>query len=698
MKLKHGLRLQSYAEGAWFEAEKAFSDVRSAVDGRVIAQASSAGLDFGALVRFARNAGGPNLRALTFHERAALLKNLAVYLDARKAELYEVSFDTGATQRDHFIDIDGGIGTLFAYASRGRRELPNERFVLDGGLEPLGKTGAFAGRHILTPLDGVALHINAYNFPCWGMLEKLAPTFLAGVPAIIKPATATAYVALAVFRLIVESGILPVGAVQFVAGSTGDVLEHLGGQDVVTFTGSLETSLELREHRVVAEKAVRFIAERDSLNAAVLGPDAVPGTPEFVLFVKEVVREMTAKAGQKCTAIRRAVVPRASYAAVAHAIAQKLREITVGDPRLDTVRMGPLVSQAQRDDVRTRIAELREEATLLFGDPDHCDVIGANAETGAFLSPILLGCEQPLAARKVHSVEAFGPVCTLMAYDGLAEAIEIVRRGEGSLVASIVTYDPLAAASLVAGIASYHGRILVLDRDCARESTGHGSPMPQLVHGGPGRAGGGEELGGLRGVYHYMQRTAIQGSPSRLAALTSAWTRGAVEIAKPQHPFRHRFEELVIGESLHTPARTITLDDIEHFAHFTGDTFYAHMDEEAAKANPFFPGRVAHGYLLLSFAAGLFVEPAPGPVLANYGLDNLRFLKPVEPGDSIAVRLTVKQKTLRKPEYGEVRWDVEVTNQNAEIVAAYELLTLNETAHGIASEASDTRHAVAAPG
>ncbi len=698
MLLEAGQKLPSYARGAWYEAGENFSAARSAIDGRVVAQVSSTGLDFGALAGFARSVGGASLRALTFHERAALLKELALYLDARKAQFYDVSFDTGATQRDHAIDIDGGIGTLFSYASKGRRELPNERFVLDGGLEPLGKQGTFAARHILTPLEGVALHINAYNFPCWGMLEKLAQSLLAGMPAIVKPATATAYVAYAVFRLIVEAGILPAGAVQFVAGSTGDLFSHLGGQDVVSFTGSLETSLELRKHRTVAEKAVRFIAERDSLNAAVLGPDALPGTPEFELFVKEVVREMTAKAGQKCTAIRRAVVPRATYAAVARAVTEKLREITLGDPRLDTVRMGPLVSRAQRDDVRACISALRAETTLLFGDPEHCDVIGADAERGAFLAPILLGCERPLSAHIVHAVEAFGPVCTLMAYEGLNEAIEIVRRGEGSLVASIVTYDPLVAASLVAGIAPYHGRILVLDRDCARESTGHGSPMPQLVHGGPGRAGGGEELGGLRGVYHHMQRTALQGSPSRLAALTAAWTRGAAEIAKPRHPFRHRFEELAIGESLHTPARTISLDDIEHFANFTGDKFYAHMNEGAAKANPFFPGRVAHGYLLLSFAAGLFVDAAPGPVLANYGLDNLRFVKPVEPGDRIAVRLTVKQKTLRKPEYGEVRWDVEVTNQHAEVVAAYELLTLNETLHGIAPETPGGCRPVAALG
>ncbi len=696
MLVEQPAKLGSFSEGVWREAVGTLADIPSAVDGRIIAGASSAGLDFGALVRYARTVGGPNLRALTFHDRAGLLKLLATYLNDRKDELYDVSFDTGATKRDHFFDIDGGIGTLFTFASKGRRELPGERFVLDGGTERLAKEGTFTARHVLTPLDGVAVHINAYNFPCWGMLEKLAPAFLAGVPAIVKPATATAYVTQAAVKLIVESGILPDGALQLIVGNTGDLLEHLTGQDVVSFTGSLATSLKLREHRVVAEKAVRFIAERDSLNAAVLGPDAAPGTPEFGLFVKEVVREMTSKAGQKCTAIRRAVVPREYYDAVGGAIGDALAAIVIGDPRLESVRMGPLVSRSQRDDVRLAVAQLREEATLLFGDPGRCEVVGADAEAGAFMSPILLGCERPLTAHKVHSVEAFGPVCTLMAYDTVAEAIDVVRRGEGSLVASIVTYDPQVAASLVGGLAPYHGRILILGRDSARESTGHGSPMPHLVHGGPGRAGGGEELGGMRGVHHYMQRTAIQGSPSALAALTAAWTRGAAEVRKPEHPFRHRFEDLAIGESLHTPPRTISLDDIEHFAHFTGDTFYAHMDEEAAKANPFFPGRVAHGYLLLSFAAGLFVDAAPGPVLANYGLDNLRFLKPVEPGDSIAVRLTVKQKALRKPEYGEVRWDVEVTNQHGEIVAAYELLTMNQTAYGASTAMQETHDSVAA--
>ena len=681
------MKLQSYACGRWYEAPSGFTDIHSAVDGRIIAQASSAGLDFRAMTRYAREIGGPNLRALTFHGRASMLKAVATFLNDRKQQFYDLSYDTGATKRDHAFDIDGGIGTLFAYASRAKKELPDERFALDGELEVIGKKGTFAARHIMTPLHGVAVFVNAYNFPAWGMLEKLAPAILGGIPCIVKPATATAYVTHAMFAAIVESGILPEGAVQLVVGSTGDLLDHLEGQDVLSFTGSLETSLKLRDHPVVAEKAVRFVAERDSLNAAILGPDAAPGTPEFDLFVREVVREMTTKAGQKCTAIRRAFVPRASYDAAASALREKLAAIVVGDPRLENVKMGALAGLAQRAEVRANVAKLLTEACLLFGDPNHVAVEGANEETGAFMSPVLLGCERPAAATQVHEVEAFGPVATLMPYDSVAEAIALVRRGGGSLVASVFSYDPEAANELILGIASYHGRIIAIDRDDAGESTGHGSPLPALVHGGPGRAGGSEELGGIRGVFHYMQRTAIQGSPGRLASLLNAWSRGAAEVHTDAHPFRHRYEELVVGETIRTGSRTITLDDIEHFARFTGDTFYAHMDEEAAKANPFFPGRVAHGYLLLSFAAGLFVEPSPGPVLANYGLDSLRFFKPVSPGDTIEVRLTVKQKSPRKPEYGEVRWDVEITNQNGETVASYELLTMNATELGVAQAA-----------
>jgi oxepin-CoA hydrolase/3-oxo-5,6-dehydrosuberyl-CoA semialdehyde dehydrogenase len=671
------MKLKCYARDRWFEATSGFVDLPSAIDGRVVAQASSEGLDFGGMVAHARAVGGPALRALSFHRRAAMLKELAAYLSDRKSPLYELSNETGATKRDNFVDVDGGIGTLFSYASKGRKELPSGNLVVEGELELFGKKGTFGGRHVLTPLQGVAVHINAYNFPVWGMLEKFAPAFLAGVPSIVKPATATAYLTHATFELMIESGILPAGSVQLIVGRTGDLLDHLAGQDVLSFTGSLSTSLSLRNHPVVAEKAVRFVAERDSLNAAVLGIDAAPGTPEFDLFVDEVVREMTVKAGQKCTAIRRAIVPRGAFDAASVALAAKLAKVAIGDPRLPNVRMGALAGLAQRDDVRANVATLREEATLLFGDPGRVSVEGANDETGAFMSPILLGCAKPLEATRVHEVEAFGPVCTLMAYDSTNDAIEIVKRGAGSLVASVYSYDASVANELILGIASYHGRVIAIDRDDAAESTGHGSPMPPLVHGGPGRAGGSEELGGLRGVFHYMQRTAVQGSPARLAALTGTWTPGARETTKPKHPFRYAFDELAIGDTLRTGSREISLADIETFARFTGDTFYAHMDEDAAKANPFFPGRVAHGYLLLSFAAGLFVDPDPGPVLANYGLDTLRFTKPVSPGDSISVRLTVKNKAARDANYGEVRWSVEITNQKAESVAGYDLLTLN---------------------
>ena len=691
------MKLKSYAQGAWYEAPSGFVDLPSAIDGRVVARASSAGLDFRGVVAYARNVGGPALRALTFHERAAMLKAIATYLSDRKTPLYALSNETGATKRDNFVDVDGGIGTLFSYASKGRRELPDGNIVVEGELELFGKRGTFGGRHVLTPLQGVAVHVNAYNFPVWGMLEKLAPALLAGVPAIVKPATATSYLTHAAFEAIVESGILPDGAVQLIVGSTGDLLDHLEGQDVLSFTGSLETSLKLRNHPAIGERAVRFVAERDSLNAAVLGADAVPGTPEFDLFVDEVVREMTVKAGQKCTAIRRAIVPRAAYDAAAEAISAKLASVVIGDPKLPNVKMGALAGIEQRADVRTNVEKLRAEATLLYGDPAHVNVEGADDASGAFMSPVLLGCRTPLEATTVHAVEAFGPVCTLMPYETTADAIEIVKRGAGSLVASVYTYDARIARELVFGIASYHGRVIAIDRDDAGESTGHGSPMPPLVHGGPGRAGGSEELGGLRGVFHYMQRTAIQGSPARLASLTGTWTPGAGETERSKHLFRYAFEELAVGDTLHTASRTISLDDIEHFANFTGDTFYAHMDEEAAKANPFFPGRVAHGYLLIAFAAGLFVDPAPGPVLANYGLDNLRFVKPVSPGDAIAVRLTVKDKTPRDGAYGEVRWSVALTNQDGETAATYDLLTLNAKATGPAADGANGTAKVAEP-
>jgi oxepin-CoA hydrolase/3-oxo-5,6-dehydrosuberyl-CoA semialdehyde dehydrogenase len=670
------LKLMNYAEDRWFGTQGG-GEARSAVTGETVAELGSGGLDFGAMAAHARRVGGPALRALTFHDRARMLKVLAQAVMDRKEELYDLSAETGATRMDGWIDIEGGAGTLFAYSSRGRRELPNDRILVDGPPEILSKKGGFVGQHVFTPLQGVAVHINAFNFPVWGMLEKLGPTLLAGVPAIVKPASATAYLTEACFRIMVETGVLPAGALQLIVGSTGDLFDHLGCQDVVSFTGSAQTAEKLQAHPVMARESVRFIAERDSLNATVLGPDCTPETPEFDLFIKEIQREMTVKAGQKCTAIRRAFVPAALLDAAEEALKARLAKVVVGDPRVEGVTMGALVSQAQRQDVRDKVAQIAREARIVFGDPDTVATTGADADKGAFLSPILMRCDAPWEGKAVHDVEAFGPVSTMMPYKDLGDAVALCNRGLGSLVMSLFTHDPEVASEMVLGAGAFHGRLLIADRDTAKESTGHGSPLPNLIHGGPGRAGGGEEMGGVRGVHHYMQRTALQGSPRMLTGVTHRWIAGAPEDTNPPHPFRLRFSELEIGKSLHTKPRTITLEDIEHFAEFTGDTFYAHMDEEAAAANPFFPGRVAHGYLILSFAAGLFVDPAPGPVLANYGLDNLRFLKPVSPGDSIQVRLTAKSKSQRNEEYGEVRWDVLVTNQDGETVASYDLLTMN---------------------
>lgn len=670
------MKLQSYVQGQWAAPTANLIEIASAVTGNVAAQASSGGLDMKQVLDYARNIGGPRLRRLTFHQRADLLKKLGQYITERKDELYKLSFMTGATRIDNMIDVDGGIGTLFAYAGKGRRELPNATFLLDGGIEPMSKGGSFAGRHISAPLHGAAVHINAFNFPCWGLLEKLAPALLAGVPVITKPATVTSYVAHALARMIAESGILPEGAFQFVVGSTGDLFDHLTCQDVVSFTGSAETSQTLQRHPVIAREAVRFIAERDSLNAAILAPDAAPGTPEFDLFVKEVVKEMTVKAGQKCTAIRRAMVPAGHVDAVITALRDRLGQVVIGNPELENVRMGALVGLAQRRDVLAHVTTLRGEAELVAGDPDNFTVEGADAKRGAFVPPLLLHCADPRRATSVHEIEAFGPVCTVMGYDGIDEAIALADRGGGSLVASLYTHDIKTATDVTFGIGSFHGRLVVIDRDCGKEQTGHGSPMPQMVHGGPGRAGGGEELGGIRSLQHYMQRTALQGSPAMLAGITGSWSKGA-PVVEEKHPFRYHFDDLAIGQNFTSKERTITLEDIEHFAHFTGDTFYAHMDEEATKGHPFFPGRVAHGYLLLSFAAGLFVDPDPGPVLANYGLDSLRFVKPVQPGEAIKVRLTAKEKSPRNKQYGEVRWDVEITTATGETAATYELLTMN---------------------
>jgi oxepin-CoA hydrolase/3-oxo-5,6-dehydrosuberyl-CoA semialdehyde dehydrogenase len=673
-------KLQNYALGEWVEGSGKTADLVHAVTGEKFAETSSGGLDFKAMTEYARNVGGPKLRAMTFHERAAMLKAMAKHLLDHKDVFYRISAATGATKADSWVDIEGGIGTLFAYSSRGRREFPNETFHVEGSTEPLSKGGTFVGRHICVPLEGVAIHINAFNFPCWGMLEKMAPALLAGVPCIVKPATVTSYLTEAMFRVMVDSGIFPEGAIQLICGSAGDLLSHVMEQDVVAFTGSAATGLMLKETDAIMRNSVRFNMEADSLNCSILGPDAAPGTDEFDIFIKEVVREMTTKAGQKCTAIRRTIVPAGMEEDVIKALSARLAKTTIGDPSVEGVRMGPLASKSQVRDVGANAEKIRTSSELVFGGGDF-DVVGADREAGAFFGPMLMACAEPFARKEPHDIEAFGPVNTVMPYTTVEEAVQLARLGRGSLCGSLVTADPQVARTVVLGIAPFHGRLLVLDRTSAKESTGHGSPLPNLVHGGPGRAGGGEELGGARGVLHYMQRSAVQGSPSMLTAITREWTRGAEQKRNGVHPFRKHFEELEIGETLITEKRTITLEDVERFAELSGDKFYAHMDEDAAKANGIFEGRVAHGYFIVSAAAGLFVEPELGPVLANYGLENLRFTKPVYPGDTIHVRLTVKQKTRKDTPVdgipqGVVEWDVEVINQDDEAVALYSILTL----------------------
>ncbi len=673
------MQLKNYASGEWVAGTGKSAELFNAVTGEVIGETSSGGLDFAAMAAYARTVGGPALRKMTFHERALMLKALAKYLMERKEEFYALSALTGATRTDSWIDIEGGIGTLFSFSSRGRRDLPNETFYVDGATENLSKGGTFVARHICVPLEGVAVHINAFNFPCWGMLEKLAPALLAGVPAIVKPATVTSYLTEAMVRAMIDSKLLPAGSVQLICGSAGDLLSHLGLQDTVAFTGSAATGRMLKESPAILENAVRFNMEADSLNCSILGPDAVPGTEEFDLFVKEVVREMTVKAGQKCTAIRRTIVPAGTEEAVIKAITKRLEGITIGNPAVEGVRMGPLASRAQVRDVSAHAAKIREVSELVYGGGDF-NVVGADREKGAFFAPMLLSCDEPFTFSEPHDIEAFGPVNTVMPYSSLGDAIELAKLGRGSLCGSLFTADPKVAREVVLGVAPYHGRIMVLDRTSAKESTGHGSPMPNLVHGGPGRAGGGEELGGVRGVLHYMQRTALQGSPTVLTGIVREYMQGAAQITGGPHPFTRYFEELNVGDTLNTASREITLEDVVKFAELSGDKFYAHMSDDDAKKG-IFERRVAHGYFIVSAAAGLFVDPAFGPVLANYGLEGLRFTKPVYPGDSIHVRLTCKQKTAKEtPEggipQGVVAWDVEVKNQNEEPVAVYTILTL----------------------
>ncbi|MHA7277185.1 phenylacetic acid degradation bifunctional protein PaaZ [Arthrobacter sp. HLT1-21] len=681
----------SFIEDAWWTPDAGSltgsnsAEVRDASTGETLAVVSTEGLDVAKVVDYARTTGQRALGKFTFHQRALMLKTLAQFLNDQRNSLYELSARTGATKIDSMVDIDGGIGVLFTFGSKGRRELPNSNVVVDGPPETLSKDGTFLGEHIYTRIPGAAVQINAFNFPVWGMLEKLAPALLAGVPTIVKPATPTGYLTAAVVKFIIESNILPRGALQLISGSARDLLDYLDYRDLVSFTGSASTANKLKAHDNVVHGGVRFTSETDSLNAAILGEDAVPGTPEFDAFIKSLVTEITVKAGQKCTSIRRTIVPKALVADVVAAAKDRIEaRIVLGDPRAEDVTMGALASLEQLRDVRSAVETmLAAGGELAYGTLDapritHADGTVDTAVDGAFMSPVLLTWENAEAI-ELHTVEAFGPVASVIGYDDAAHAVRLAALGAGSLVATVCTNDPTIARELVLGIAAHHGRVLMLNREDARSSTGHGSPVPHLVHGGPGRAGGGEELGGIRSVLHHMQRTAIQGSPNMLTAVTGVWHAGADQRFGATHPFRKNLATLHIGDAVRSDLRQVTLEDITAFANTTGDTFYAHTNEDAATANPFFPGIVAHGYLLLSWGAGLFVDPAPGPVLANYGLENLRFITPVAAGDSIRVTLTAKRITPREDEeYGEVAWDAVLLNQDDEIVATYDVLTLVE--------------------
>jgi oxepin-CoA hydrolase / 3-oxo-5,6-dehydrosuberyl-CoA semialdehyde dehydrogenase len=678
--MAHTPTLQSLIGGRWLGAEAAVP-LHSALTNAVIYHTHAERIDFDQAVSYARRTGVPALMALDFQQRAARLKALALYLASRKEELYAISHLTGATRADSWVDIEGGTGTLFAYASMGSRELPSSNVLHEGPAMALGKNGGFAGTHILVPRGGLAVHINAFNFPIWGLLEKFAPSFLAAMPCIGKPATATSYLTEAVVRMMHESGLLPEGALQLVIGGTGDLLDRLTGADVVTFTGSADTAARLRVNPNLVANSVPFTAEADSLNCAILAPDVTPDDPEFDLFVKEVAREMTGKAGQKCTAIRRIIVPRQQVQAVGERLRERLAKVSVGDPSVEGVRMGALASRDQQRDVAERVALLARGNEIVFGAGDGFKPVGEGVADGAFFAPTLLLCRDGLRNDAVHDVEAFGPVSTIIAYDGMEQALALAARGKGSLVSTLVTKDPRTAAYAVPVAAASHGRVLILEREAAVDSTGHGSPLPQLKHGGPGRAGGGEELGGIRAVRHFLQRAAIQGSPTMLAAVTGEYVRGAAVRESELHPFRKYFEDLQTGDSLLTHRRTVSEADIVNFGGVSGDYFYMHFDEIAARDTQF-GKRIAHGYFVLSAAAGLFVSPAPGPVLANYGLDNLRFITPVAIGDTIRARLTCKRKVDRNRTddkgvgQGVVAWDVQVTNQHDELVASYDILTL----------------------
>jgi oxepin-CoA hydrolase/3-oxo-5,6-dehydrosuberyl-CoA semialdehyde dehydrogenase len=673
-------QLKNYAEGKWVNGTKHGETLHNAITGTAIYNASSDGLDFGAMMQYARKVGGPALRKLTFHERGRMLKALALYLLERKEYFYTISAHTGATRADSWVDIEGGIGNLFANASL-RRQFPDERFYVEGDTAKLSKNNTFIGTHIMVPREGVAIHINAFNFPVWGMLEKIAVNLLAGVPAIVKPATLTSYVTEAVFEEIIKSNILPAGSLQLICGSARGILDSIETQDVVTFTGSATTGRMLKSHPRILSESVAFNMEADSLNCCILGSDVQPGSAEFDIFIKEVVREVTTKAGQKCTAIRRIIVPADRVEDVQIALGKRLQGTIMGDPSIKEVRMGPLAGISQRNEVREKVQQLAKSQSIVIGNMDHFEVLGADKEKGAFLPPLIFLNTNPFVNTDCHDIEAFGPVSTIMPYDTIEDAITLSRMGMGSLVSSIVTADDNIAKEIVLGTASMHGRILILNADCAKESTGHGSPLPLLVHGGPGRAGGGEEMGGKRGVLHYLQRTALQGSPTTLSYITNVYQQGGKQHETDIHPFKKHFEDLQIGETLVTAKHTVTEADITNFANVSGDNFYAHMDATSLEGT-IFTGRVAHGYYILSKAAGLFVDAKKGPVLLNYGIDEARFTKPVYPGMTIGVKLTVKEKAAqekRTPEdiaKGIVKWLIDVYDETGETVAIATILTM----------------------
>jgi len=674
-------KLENYITGEWITGDGEGQVLYDAVTGEEIARATTLGLDFASILDYGRRVGNPALREMTFHERGRMLRALAVYLNERKEKFYPVSYRTGATKLDSWIDIEGGFGNLFSNASL-RRKFPDLPYCTDGDPIGLSKGGTFIGHHILVPKEGIAIHINAYNFPVWGMLEKCAVNWLAGVPAVVKPATITSYLTEAVVKEIIASGILPAGALQLICGSAGDILDHVTSQDVITFTGSASTGLKLRSHPKVLNESVPFNMEADSLNAIVLGEDVDPNMPEWDIFIKEVRKEMTVKAGQKCTAIRRIFVPQNKMEEVWKAIASSLQQTTIGNPLNEKVRMGSLAGQGQRQEVKQQVQKLLASSQIVYGSMDSVDVIDADPNKGAFLSPLLLLNEKPFASTAVHEVEAFGPVSTIMPYKNADEAIQLSKKGKGSLCSTIVTANNKMATDYIVGAGTYHGRMLVLNAECAKESTGHGSPLPMLVHGGPGRAGGGEEMGGIRGVKHYMQRVAIQGSPTAITAITKVYQQNAKGNLSTIHPFKKYFEELEIGDQIITEKRLITSEDIDRFADLSGDHFYAHL-KETDFSGTMFEKQVAHGYFMMSVAAGLFVDSyEKNPVLLNYGIDELRFTKPVYTGAEIHIRFTCKEKIPQDLKEandipkGIVKWLVEMIDETNEQVGIATILTM----------------------